>query len=413
MDEIAARVENFHNGAKAFAAIKELKDQAPRSKVIVHDEMNEIIHDKEKAVEKIASHFKSQFTSKEAEELEPFFGNPRPLKNPISIEEVENAIRRLKNRKAVGPDALPIEVIKATGKEGAIFIAKVLNKAFEKHESLDVGRGILSAIQKVGKPKGPMSSLRPIVLLTCLRKILSLITLYRIRDKVEVFISPSQAAYRKGRATTDIVWAHRWIIATAIRFKSEIHILGLDMSRAFDTISRTKMMNILRVDVGLEDDELRMCQLLLANTTLQVRLEEVLSNPFKTTIGTPQGDGLSPILFIIYLERALKDVRNKAPPKPIEDKDIPSEAIYADDTDFISKNAEYLKKLEAIIPNSIGAYDLVANASKWERTKITQDTDDQWKKVKKLGSLLGDEEDIQRRMHLARRQFKYGDTGKK
>ena len=104
------------------------------------------------------------------------------------------------------------------------------------------------------------------------------------------------------------------------------------------------MMNILRVDASLEDDELRMCQLLLANTTLQVRLEEVLWNPFKTTIGTPQGDGLLPILFIIYLERTLKDVRNKAPPKPIEDNNIPSEAIYADDTDFISKNAEYLKK---------------------------------------------------------------------
>ena len=69
---------------------------------------------------------------------------------------------------------------------------------------------------------------------------------------------------------------------------------------------------------------------------------------FQTTIGTPQGDGLSPILFIIYLERALKDARNKAPPKPIEDKNISSEAIYADDTDFISKNAEYLKKLESI-----------------------------------------------------------------
>ena len=63
------------------------------------------------------------------------------------------------------------------------------------------------------------------------------------------------------------------------------------------------MMNILRVDVDLEDDELRIRQSLLANTTLQVRLEEVLSNPFKTTTGTPQGD-----------------LRNKIPPKPIEEK---------------------------------------------------------------------------------------------
>ena len=57
--------------------------------------------------------------------------------------------------------------------------------------------------------------------------------------------------------------------------------------------------------------------------------------------------------------------------------------------------------IKAIIPKSIGAYDLVANASKWERTKITQDTDDQWKKVTKLGSLHGDEKDMQRRMDLA------------
>ena len=50
----------------------------------------------------------------------------------------------------------------------------------------------------------------------------------------------------------------------------------------------------------------------------------------------PQGDGLSPILFIIYFDRPLYDSRNKAPSKPIEDKNIPSEAIYAVDTDFIN-----------------------------------------------------------------------------
>ena len=32
--------------------------------------------------------------------------------------------------------------------------------------------------------------------------------------------------------------------------------------------------------------------------------------PFLSSIGTPQGDRLSPVLFIVYLEAALKEVRD-------------------------------------------------------------------------------------------------------
>ena len=89
------------------------------------------------------------------------------------------------------------------------------------------------------------------------------------------------------------MWAQRWLSATSVRYKTEIHILGLDMSRAFDTISRNKLMTILHDDVQLLDDELRMCRLVLADTSLPGRLKGQLSKPFQTTIGTPQGDGLS------------------------------------------------------------------------------------------------------------------------
>lgn len=47
----------------------------------------------------------------------------------------------------------------------------------------------------------------------------------------------------------------------------------------------------------------------------------------------------------------------------------------------------------------------MANESKWERTEINENATD-WKQVKKLGSLLGEEEDVERRMQLATIQFK-------
>ena len=35
-----------------------------------------------------------------------------------------------------------------------------------------------------------------------------------------------------------------------------------------------------------------------------------LGKPFETRIGTPQGDVLSPILFVIYLENAMREIRS-------------------------------------------------------------------------------------------------------
>ena len=54
-------------------------------------------------------------------------------------------------------------------------------------------------------------------------------------------------------------------------------------------------------------------RVLLADTTLWRRVGHKLSKGggggVETTIGTPQGDCLSPVLFIVYLEAALQDLR--------------------------------------------------------------------------------------------------------
>ena len=185
------------------------------------------------------------------------------------------------------------------------------------------------------------------------------------------------------------------------------------MSRAFDTIDRAKLVQILKDEVKLEEDEMRMCQSLLANTNLTVKLGEAFSDPFVTTIGSPQGDGLSPILFAIYLESALKHVRAKAAemhPRPTDDNELPQEALYADDSDFISTSPSFLTYLKELIPPTIGQFKLHANATKWEDTTLMPSAKDEdrpsWRTTKKLGSLLGDEEDIERRKRLATASFK-------
>ena len=112
----------------------------------------------------------------------------------------------------------------------------IFNDALEHHEPLGLGKGVLILIQKPGKPKGPLTSVRPIVLLTTLRKTLSLVVLSRIAPKVDEYLSPSQSGFRRGRSTADVLFGYRWLCAKAQRQRVSIELLGIDLSRAFDTI---------------------------------------------------------------------------------------------------------------------------------------------------------------------------------
>jgi hypothetical protein len=130
-------------------------------------------------------------------------------------------------------------------------------------------------------------------------------------------------------------------------------------------------MNILENIKGISNDSLRLIRVLLANTSLKVKVNGVDSDAFKSNIGSPQGDALSPILFSIYLEHAVRKLQGKVGlHRPDMDKKsgIPHNAIYADDTDFISLCNEYLGKIQAEVTSVFGELILVVNTDKTEHT---------------------------------------------
>ena len=240
-----------------------------------------------------------------------------------------------------------------------------------------------------------MKHQRPIALLTTLRKTLSIIILNRSRADTEEFISHSQSGFRPNRSTADVVWTHRFLAAKAQKEKMEIFITGIDMSAAFDTIRRDKLLKI--AEEFLQEDETRLIRFLLSGTNISPRIPGATrSDSFEANVGTPQGDSLSPVLFIIYLEKALRNVRNEIP------QDMtPSEVCYADDCDFISdKTFADIDRIEPILGNDC----LHTNKDKTEYTTLKSDNDrskETWRNAKKVGSLIGDAEDVKRRKMLA------------
>ena len=277
---------------------------------------------------------------------------------------------------------------------------------------------MLILIQKPGKPKGSLTSVRPIVLLglTTLRKTLSLVVLSRIAPKVDEYLSPSQSGFRRGRSTADVglLFGYRWLCAKAQRQRVTVELLGIDLSRAFDTIRRDKLLEIdlstTNISRRIRNADYRPTPTARRHFTRTATLNRRMPRFRNIYRHAARGQSQpSVIKLTVYLEAALRDLRSRLPTRPQTDANLPLDVEYADDTDFISTSRLFLDDIERIAPACLAGWSLTINASKTERSSVCRHADrvnEEWRMTHKLGSLLGEAEDAARRKQLANVAFR-------
>jgi hypothetical protein len=69
----------------------------------------------------------------------------------ITLKELKNALKSIKNNKSPGPDEIPIEVIKSAGHEMMEFLVKLLNTCWRCTKGLEQITD-LPDLQKQGRP---------------------------------------------------------------------------------------------------------------------------------------------------------------------------------------------------------------------------------------------------------------------
>ena len=247
--------------------------------------------------------------------------------------------------------------------------------------------GHLVPMGKPGKDPKDSPSYRPVTLFSVYRKTLSTVIIGRIDEQLERALAGTQYAYRKNRSTEDVAIAHKYLLAAAKRNSLEIISIGIDMSKAFDTVNRQKLITILK-EKDFEEGDISLIEILLNNTTLRIKRGKEIGNPFKTTIGVPQGDGLSPKLFTLYLNEALNEINAKIDQLNREDHDyfghdwrpntyghdyarrpqryVPLHIEYADDVDFLCSSKEEAPRILRIAKTVLGTYNLMLNETKTE-----------------------------------------------
>jgi hypothetical protein len=402
IDKIVDEIESSNHSAEMYKAVKHLNRKA-RTPMFIN-ENGKRTTDKATVHKHVSEFYEKRLRDDNLQKLEQFIGPPKPLDKPITKEEIKKCLAKMSNGKSPGHDNIRAELLKYGTDNLHQTVCNILNNIFEKQDNADIGKGMIVPLQKPGKAKGIVKNLRPVTLLSVLRKLLSLITTNRTRHETEGFVSPTQSAYRPGRGTTDVVWTFKWILAKVQKYEIEYYATGIDMTAAFDTIDRAKLIEIYASITG--EDEMRMVRALNTNTTLQIKIPEY-DNPdeFESNKGSPQGDGASGTNFNVYLEKSLQEARRTFDKRNEHAYSLrePNEMEYADDVDFIDGNAEDQKERQEKIGEILARSNLIMNDEKTEVNilKRGQRNEEHWRKAKKLGSLLGDDEDMIHRKNLA------------
>ena len=245
---------------KMFRSATALRIAGPTPSLAVHSSQGLFVATHQGKADAIQEWFKEQSTDQKDEPLHPFTGDHRPIQSPI-IEADNKALRALNNGRAAEPDGINVKLLKYASDVISKPITRIINSVFETNQSKLWDRVYSSHFPNQKNPPVPPSNPRPIVLLNSIQKILTNVTLCRIQKKTDKFTGDCQSGFERGRSCADIVWAQRMLVSVVMSKHWDFHKKGIDMSRAFDTIKRSKILDVLH-QAGCNNDELRLVRLL-------------------------------------------------------------------------------------------------------------------------------------------------------
>ena len=148
---------------------------------------------------------------------------------------------------------------------------------------------------------------RGISLLSTSYKILSNILLSRMTPYANEIIGEYQCGFRRNRSTVDHIFSIQQILEKKWEYNKGICQLFIDFEKAYDSIKRESLYDIL-IKFGVPKKLVRLMKTCLDGQS-KVRVGNYLSSSFPIENSLKQGDVLSPLLFNFALEYAIRKVQ--------------------------------------------------------------------------------------------------------
>ena len=161
--------------------------------------------------------------------------------------------------------------------------------------------GVVVPIFKKGDQR-VCSNYRGITLLSLPGKVFAKVLERRVRSIVEPRIEEKQCGFRPGRGTVDQLFTLFGVLEGAWEFAQPVHMCFVDLEKAYDRVPRGILWGVLQ-EYGVDGALLRAIQSLYRRSVSLVRVSGSKSDLFPVGVGLRQGCPLSPVLFIVFMDR--------------------------------------------------------------------------------------------------------------
>ena len=287
---------------------------------------------------------------------------------PPTMEELWQAIKKLKRNKAPGPDQVTGEMIKMLNEENQHTILDIIQEIWETKEwdRADTNARVVSLYKK-GDPD-LQANYRPISLLNILYKIFASILRTRITEGIEKELWKTQYGFRANKSTANAVHIIRRIQDILERSGTPGMLCLLGWEKAFDKLNIDALILSLK-RYGVHEHLQGLVQLIYQSPTFYVGVQGQKSSLKEQSRGIRQGCPLSPYLFVIAMSALMEDVhhelRDTAPAHRLPGINF-DEVLYTDDTILLSTTTQGIHQMLWAIEKFSAQYGLALNYKKCE-----------------------------------------------
>ena len=299
-------------------------------------------------------HFTAQSTIDDANHNVPVITIIEPTRtlDAISITplEVSDTLKNLQIGKASGPDGIDNRVLRELIPQLTSPLCNLFNASLSCCQVPDMWKlSNVCAVFKKGDPSLP-SNYRPISLLNTLEKVFERIIFKHLFNflKDTDFFTPVQSGFMPGDSTVNQLTFLYDKFCNALDNGLEVRAVFFDISKAFDKVWHRGLLFKLE-RAGIRGNLLSWFKDYLTNRRQKVVIPGASSDITYTSAGVPQGSILGPLLFLIYINDIVIDIRGNI-------------NLFADDTSlyFIVKNPV---EASALIQSDINT--ITSWASSW------------------------------------------------
>ena len=221
---------------------------------------------------------------------------------PFTHEELDSVLEKIKIRKAAGLDEISPKVRKTRQFDDTLL--RHCNAVYNQNPIDRWMKGCILPFPKKGD-LGLAKNYRGITLTSIAAKINNALLRNCIEPKIDNILRKNQNGFRRNRSMTSQILTIRRILEGVRAKNLQAILLFVNFTKAFDSIHRGKMEQIL-LAYGLPKETVAAITILYRNTKVKVRSPDGDTEYFNIVAGVLQGDTLAPYLFIICLDNVLR-----------------------------------------------------------------------------------------------------------